>query len=422
VQQLRVVKGTDASSGPIPFSELEAVLRSTLSDREQGVGRAVALVLEQAVRHGASDVHFDPWQDCLSVRFRMDGILHDVATVPREFQEALVARIKILAKLIVYQRDVPQDGRIDGPDAPLGRTARVATFPTVNGEKAAVRLLGVGKGILSLDELGFSSAVTTWLRSFIKRPQGVLLFTGPSSSGKTTTIYALLQELLTRRKPMPHVVTLEDPVEYRLEHIAQTEINPHAGFTFEQALRAILRQDPEVIVPGEIRDAETARMAIQAGLTGHLVISTIHSGSAAGVFTRLLDMGIEPYLVASAVNGVLAQRLVRRVCTECTEIYTPPADSPAHFEFGLDAGPFIRGVGCAACEGLGYRGRTAIGELLVVDEPISDLVAARSQTRAVHDAAVAAGMTTLHAAGREAVTRHVTTPDELQRVLPPGEL
>jgi type II secretory ATPase GspE/PulE/Tfp pilus assembly ATPase PilB-like protein len=321
--------------------------------------------------------------------------------------------------MVVYQKEVPQDGRIDASEERCGQEMRVSTFPTVYGEKTVIRLLGSHGDFLELDALGFQEEAVGGLRDLVFRPQGTLLLTGPSSSGKTTTIYALLHEIMERRQPAPHIVTIEDPVEYRLGKISQTEINPHAGFTFESALRSMLRQDPEVIMVGEIRDAETARTAIQAGLTGHLVISTIHSGTAAGVFTRLLDMGIEPFLIASSVTGVLAQRLVRVNCSHCTSEYEPEEALSVRFGLGDKGVRFQHGTGCDECQGIGYLNRTAIGELLLVNEEIADLVLERSRTRPLHEAAIRNRMVTLAGDGVLKVRKGITTLEEMRRVLPP---
>ncbi|HOE65135.1 MAG TPA: ATPase, T2SS/T4P/T4SS family, partial [Candidatus Hydrogenedentes bacterium] len=308
---LRILDSDAPDSAPGPFAAVEARLLRELDTGEAGVANALDALFSAAVRHGVGDIHIEPWADATSVRWRVDGLLHEVARLPRQHHAKIAARTKILAKITVYQRDVPQDGRIDADATPCGQAMRVSLFPTVHGEKIVVRVLGAQGEIPALDALGFDAAIATRLREIVARPQGTLLLTGPSSSGKTTTIYALLQEIARVRGRAAHIVTIEDPVECKLPGVSQTQIAPGSGFTFDAAFRAILRQDPEVIMLGEIRDAETARLAVQAGLTGHLVISTIHSGTAAGVFTRLLDMGIEPFLVASSVTGVLAQRLVR---------------------------------------------------------------------------------------------------------------
>lgn len=422
--EFRVIRNDESEqnspAGIIPLKRLEQELVKQLADESSGAVSIVDMILRQAVYRGASDIHFDPWEDCLAVRFRIDGILHNVAAIPKQSQEMVTARLKILARIVVYQKDLPQDGRIDPPAAPGGQAMRVSTFPTVHGEKTVVRILGSAKQSLRLDELGFQAGVVAGLRELIGRPQGTLLLTGPSSSGKTTTIYALLQELTPRGDSVRHIVTVEDPVECRLVKIAQTEIKPHAGFTFQTALRSVLRQDPEVIMVGEIRDAETAQMAIQAGLTGHLVISTIHSGTAAGVFTRLLDMGIEPFLIASSLTGVLAQRLVRRNCPHCVKPYQPEAAVLDRFSIKDEGTQFMRGAGCDACQGIGYRGRTAIGELLFMSEELAELVLGRPRTRILHEAAVRNRMVTLAEDATQRVREGVTSLDELKRVLPPG--
>lgn len=415
-------RGNPFSNGnPMAFEAIGPALNAALEgDAESGAVDALDLALQQAVLHRASDLYLDPWQDCLALRYRVDGILHDVARLARNHQARLVARVKILARLISYQCDIPQDGRIDADATLCKRALRVSTFPTVNGERVVIRILDPGLHRFRLDDLGFGADITGGLREIVQRPQGTLLLTGPSSSGKTTTIYALLRELLGHRSPTPHVVTIEDPVEYRLDRIAQTELSPHSGLTFEAALRSLLRQDPEVIVVGEIRDADTARTAIQAGLTGHLVISTIHSGTAAGVFTRLLDMGIEPFLVASSVTGVLAQRLVRVICPHCAAPCEPDAELAARY--GIENTQAHRhGAGCKACNGIGYAGRTALGELLTITEELEQLVLSHARTSVLNEAAIRHGMVPLEERGRAAVKEGVTSLAELRRVLPPRE-
>ncbi len=421
--RLRIVEGECDGQHPdaMAFAAIEETLVNTLASlSESAAVDAVDAALVQAVAHQASDVHFEPWQDCLALRFRIDGILHDVARLPRAQQMRIVARLKILAQLVIYQRDMPQDGRIEPDATTCRRGMRVSTFPTVHGEKVVVRLLDTEGSPYTLDMLGLRPLLVGTLRKLLLRPQGTLLLTGPSSSGKTTTIYAILRELLSLREPAPHIATIEDPVEYRLGRVAQTEIKPHAGLTFETALRSLLRQDPEVIMIGEIRDAETARTAIQAGLTGHLIISTIHSGTAAGVFTRLLDMGIEPFLVASSVTGVLAQRLVRLTCPQCATTDHPEETLLAHYGLTGRDGDYRRGRGCEACQEIGYRGRTAIGELLQVNEEISELILGRSRTSALQEAAVRNGMNTLLQDAATRVRAGDTTLEELRRVIPPA--
>lgn len=396
----------------------DRILHALEHNGDAGPTDVVEFALCQGVLHGASDIHFEPWTDVIALRYRVDGIMQDVARIPRQHQARIVARIKVLAQMAVYRHDIPQDGRIDAGLTASGHAMRVSSFPTVDGEKIVVRILGATHSLLGLDDLGFDDDAVARLRDLIVRPQGTLLLTGPSSSGKTTTIYSLLREL-TGRQIRSHIVTIEDPVEYKLEGISQSQVNPQIGFTFDQALRALLRQDPEVIMVGEIRDTETARMAVQSGLTGHLVISTIHSGSACGVFTRLLDMGIEPFLVASSVTGVLAQRLVRRTCAHCREEYTPDPALLSRYGQSLSGTVFLRGAGCDACDGIGYRGRSAIGELLSVSPKLAALILQRPTTMAIQDLAQEQALRTLAESGLEKVRRGLTTLEELHRILPP---
>lgn len=418
----------DRRPEPMPFPDLQTAFARQLASGDNGAVLFVDTCLAQALRHRASDVHIDAWDDAVSIHYRIDGLLHEVARLPREHHTQIAGRIKVLARILTYQKDMPQDGRIEPEATPCGKAVRVSTLPTVSGEKLVLRLLDTSGRLLELDTLGFPRPMTDALRGLALRPQGTLLLTGPASSGKTTTIYALLREILNARAPSVHIVTIEDPVECRLGRVVQTQANTHTGYTFAAALRAVLRQDPEVIMVGEIRDAETARIAIQAGLTGHLVISTIHSGTAAGVFTRLLDMGVEPYLVASSVTGVLAQRLLRRNCPECSTDYIPEHAQAVRYglagdEDGAGTPPAAlrRGLGCAHCHGIGYSGRMAVGELLQVNEAIAELALNRSRTPLLHEAALQAGMKPMAADAIERVRAGVTTLDEVRRVLPAPE-
>ncbi|HOZ46848.1 MAG TPA: GspE/PulE family protein [Candidatus Hydrogenedentes bacterium] len=423
IPKLRVLRretpGVEATT-PVKqaIPAVEALLLEQLASGERGIIRAVDVALQQAAFHRASDIHFEPQDDGFAVRYRIDGLLHPVARLPRTCQDQVLTRLKVLAKLIVYKRDIPQEGRIDAGAVPEAGAMRVSTFPTVGGEKAVVRLLDTQREHLRLNELGFPEDVAAALREFIGRPHGTLLLTGPSSSGKTTTIYALLREIAAERADSAHICTVEDPVEYRLGNVAQTQVNPAAGLTFHAAVRSLMRQDPDVIMVGEVRDAETAHAVIQAGLTGHLVISTVHSGTAAGVFARLLEMGIEPFLIASSVTNVLAQRLVRRVCPECAVDDAPDVNTLRAFGLAPGDGAFRRGAGCEACQGVGYRGRMPITELLRVDESIAECILERPRTAALAEAARKNGMRSLAADGAARVRQGMTTLDELSRVLP----
>lgn len=387
---------------------------------DEGAVRLVERIIGRAVASGATDIHLNPTHSGLVVRFRHDGILRDVELLDATVKESVVARIKVLSNLIVYKRNVPQDGRIVKD---VGLSAdnvelRVTTFPTIHGEKVAIRIFDCNRVLLTLENLGFSEKVSGALIRLLDNPQGTILLTGPSSSGKTTTIYAALRWFRKNKGQTSNIVTVEDPVEFDLKDVSQTQIEPVLGMTFAAALRSILRQDPEVIMIGEIRDRETAQIAVEAGLTGHLVISTIHCGTAAGVFTRLLEMGIEPFLVASSVTGVLSQRLVRVVCPECAEKYVPPEH--LRKEFGVnptETEGFRRGRGCARCNGAGYSGRTAIGELLLASERIGDMVLKRARTSDLTREAERQGMETLEKDGLRKAREGKTTLEELYRVL-----
>lgn len=403
----------------LPLKKIQEHVVDLLENNDDtGVADAVDIMISQGAYHIASDIHLEPWADCLSLRYRMDGILQQIAVIPPEYQSKIVARIKVLADLIVYRKDVPQDGRIDMEKVSCGRPMRISTVPTIKGEKVVIRLLGESPELYHLDTLGFQPHVIKNLREIITRTQGTLLLTGPSSSGKTTTIYALLQEVMSQQKNTINIVTIEDPVEYTMDKVAQMQVNPHVDFTFANALRSILRQDPEVIMVGEIRDEETAKMAIQSGLTGHFVISTIHSGTAAGVFTRLLDMGIEPFLVASSISGVLAQRLIRLNCPDCAEPYTPEPIYGEHFSLKPSQTQFYRGKGCKLCQGIGYRGRAAIGEILMMEQAIAEYILERPTTAQLHKLAVSKGMETLADDAMKKAKKGITTLEELVRVLP----
>ncbi len=404
----------------MPFEQLEGTLLNQLDLGDMGPVLAVETAIAQAVQHGCSDLYFEPRRECTLLRYRLDGMLHSIAALPKQHHERMVARIKVLAKLPVYQKALPQDGRIEADERWFDRHLRVATLPTIDGEKVVLRVIDTERAPFDLGSLGLRPEVNSGLSDLITRPQGTLLLTGPSSSGKTTTIYALLRELLGTQREM-HVLTVEDPVEYRLDGVCQTQVNAEMGFDYRTALKAILRQDPDTIVIGEIRDNVTAKVAVHAGLTGHIVLSSIHSGTAAGVFTRLLDMDVEPYLVASSVTGVLAQRLIRKSCPNCLDAYVPPDSLRRRFGLDEDRIEYRKAIGCEACKGVGYSGRTAIAELLLVNDDISERVLARERTRSLHAAAVENGMTTILQNGLEKVRLGVTTLEELHLAVSPDE-
>jgi general secretion pathway protein E len=375
---------------------------------EAPVIRLVNLLMAKAVERRASDIHVEPFEARLRVRYRIDGVLVDVEAPPKRLQAAIVSRIKLMARMNIAERRLPQDGRIrvelEGRDLDL----RVSTIPTVHGESLVMRLLDRASVRLGLDELGFPAEAQQRFESLIAQPHGIILVTGPTGSGKTTTLYAALRALNSSEKK---IITIEDPVEYQLEGVNQIHVKPKIGLTFATGLRHIVRQDPDVILVGEIRDRETADIAIHAALTGHLVLSTLHTNDAAGAITRLLDMGLEDYLVSSTLLAVLAQRLVRSICRECAP--APPAPAEPR------RGP-REGEACPACGGSGYFGRTGIFELLVMDEAMQRLILGKADANAIRAAAVAHGMETLWENGRRKMLAGLTTLEEIARVTREG--
>ena len=391
------------------LNEIEAL------GREDVVPCLVALVLKAGIENGASDIHLEPGPSRLGVRFRVDGVLQHMAEIGVQLSRNVIARVKVLANLLTYRTDLPQEGRIDGAEYGGQVDLRVSTFPTVHGEKAVIRIFDPSKRTFDIDALGMAPDVRGMIEQRLRRPQGVLLLTGPSGSGKTTTIYACLRFLVSQSGGTRNIVTVEDPVEYVIEGVTQTQANSAVGLTFARAMRSLLRQDPEVIMIGEIRDPETARIAIEAGLTGHLVISTIHSGDACGVFNRLLDMGVEGFLITSSVNLVLAQRLVRVLCKACKR---PAA--------GVQGEPTVPGVlsdrvygpiGCTECLHTGYRGRTLLAEVLTMSPSLKEAILKKADEKELFDAAVASGMKPFLEAAAEKINQGITTPAEVRRVM-----
>ena len=393
---------------------LQASLDQALSSSARPVTALIDATIERAVTSRASDIHLEPTAQALEVVFRIDGALQTVGAIPREFAENATSRVKVMAGLVTYRTDIPQDGRIKGHEDK--GDLRVSILPTIHGEKAVIRIFDRSAALFSLAELGFGEDIRSGLGVFLDRPTGVLLLTGPSGSGKTTTIYSLLRELVDAPDRRRNIVTIEDPVEYDIPGVTQSQVNVSAGLTFAAGLRTLLRQDPEVIVIGEIRDQETAGIAIEAGLTGHLVISTVHSGTACGVFSRLLDMGIEPYLLTSSLSAVLAQRLVRKLCPQCKR----PAKVDQRFDGIRLPGPAAPSdaVGCDSCLGTGYFGRAPIAEMLLVTDEIRSLILARSTRSDFEDCAGHLGMTDLWTRGVQRVAEGGTSVDELRRVVP----
>jgi len=375
--------------------------------------RLVNALLFQAVRDGASDIHAEPHERRLVVRFRIDGLLHEVVAPPLRLHPTLVSRVKIMAGLDIAERRLPQDGRIRLRVAGRDVDVRVSVVPTAFGERVVLRLLDRANALLDLEDLGLAPATAAAVAQLLGQSHGIVLVTGPTGSGKTTTLYAALRRLSTGER---NVVTIEDPIEYQLPGIGQMQANPRIGLDFAAGLRSVLRQDPDVILVGEIRDRETVEIALQAALTGHLVLSTLHTNDACAAITRLLDMAVEPFLISSSVLAVLAQRLVRRPCDGCA-VSEPPTEEERR-ALGADAPALVRhpGPGCAACRGTGHRGRTGIHEILVVDDAVRALVMARADAGAIRRQASAAGMTGLRADGFAKAAAGVTTVAEIVRV------
>jgi type IV pilus assembly protein PilB len=390
-----------------------AVTEKTDEETERSAVRVVDRILVKAIGEKASDIHFEPMEDTLRVRARVDGMFRDVAYLPTDLSPAILTRLKVMAGMDIAERRVPQDGRFTVVNNSHPLDLRASTFPVVYGEKMVLRLLDHSQINLRLDLLGISEHMLTGLRDLIHRPQGMILITGPTGSGKSSTLYAVLAELIETGK---NIVTIEDPVEYALQGINQGQTNDKAGFTFAKGLRAILRQDPDVIMVGEIRDTETLNTAIEASLTGHLVLSTLHTNSAAATIVRLVEMELEPYLLAASVQGIVAQRLVRQICQACREEFHVPAGVARMF---ADNPPpmLYRGKGCRDCRGTGYRrGRVGIFELLKVNDEIRDLVLAQAPENKVLEASRRSGTVTLREECLNRVRNGDTTLEELVRI------
>ena len=381
---------------------------------EAPVVRLVSLLIDEAVAAEASDIHVEPYEDRLRIRYRLDGILHDRESPPRRLQAALTSRIKLMAEMNIAERRLPQDGRIRVTAGDRRVDIRVSTVPTVHGESLVMRLLDRSSVFLPFNRLGFSPKVAEIFDGLIRRPHGILLVTGPTGSGKTTTLYAGLDKI---NSPEKKIITIEDPVEYQLAGVNQIPVRPKIGLSFATGLRHIVRQDPDVIMVGEIRDLETAEIAIQAALTGHLVFSTLHTNDAPSAVTRLQDMGAEAYLVASVLNGVLAQRLVRRICSACRAPYqADPGDLLALGVTDATGVELWSGKGCDDCRGTGYRGRTGIYELFVINEEARGLILSKKPSGVIRRHAIEHGMVSLRDDGWVKARAGVTTVEEILRV------
>ncbi|HWL64870.1 MAG TPA: type II secretion system ATPase GspE [Actinomycetota bacterium] len=380
--------------------------------------KLVNLLITQAVNDRASDIHVEPGERSLKVRYRIDGVLHEVMSPPKSVQAGITSRLKIMADINIAERRIPQDGRIGLKVQGKGIDIRVATLPTVYGEKIVMRLLDKSAVMMQLSDLGFQPDNFKRFEESYKKPYGMILVTGPTGSGKSTTLYATLNIL---NQPHVNVITVEDPVEYRLPGVNQVQTNNKAGLTFASALRSILRSDPDIVLIGEIRDRETAQIAVEAALTGHLVLSTLHTNDAPSSMTRLVEMGIEPFLVASSLDCAVAQRLARKLCPKCKESYVPTEDELIAAKFPYDPAAELpklyKAIGCSACGGTGYKGRLAVHEIMTVTEDIERLVAERASAEEIGKSARSQGMSTLRDDGMSKVRQGVTSIEEILRVV-----
>lgn len=436
IEELRFKKGKDVKIKVVEPEEYARLIQEKISQEEVLVEeeeetteenvdilfqkdsspavRLVNTILIKASSVSASDVHFEPYEDETVVRIRMDGVLHDYMKIPPATYQEVVSRIKVMAKLNVAEKRIPQDGKIRVKIGRKDYDIRVSVVPTVFGERVVLRLLEKTGQLLTLKELGLSPEDEEKVRKLAEKPYGIVLVTGPTGAGKSTTLYAMLLHI---RNPKRNIITIEDPVEYQVKGISQIQVNPKVGLTFAQGLRAILRQDPDVIMVGEIRDPETAEVAVQAALTGHLVLSTVHTNDAPSAITRLKDIGIEPFLIASSVEGVIAQRLVRKICPHCKEAYKP--DKEELRELGLPEGDytFYRGRGCEHCLGTGYKGRTGIFEVLELDEELKKLINHTQDANDIRNEAKKKGFKTMLEDGIEKILKGITTSSEVLSVV-----
>lgn len=411
-----MAEGIEDDSTGISEYDLQEPKDLLEAEDEAPIIRFVNSLLFQAVKEKASDIHLECFEKELSVRFRKDGILHEITSVPKKLQASIISRVKIMAELDIAEKRKPQDGRIRVKVAGRDVDVRISTVPTTWGESVVMRILDRSSVILSLEDLGLAGKKLQVFESLILRPHGIILVTGPTGSGKTTSLYAGLERI---NSPDKKIITVEDPVEYQIQGINQIQVNPKVNLTFANGLRSILRQDPDVILVGEIRDRETADIAIHASLTGHLVFSTLHTNDSASAITRLIDMEIEPFLVASSLMAVIAQRLLRFLCNSCKEPYDPHEDELQRMGIRrsqLRDGVLYRARGCEKCFGMGYSGRTAIFEMLLIDDDIRNLTLSQVDSTKIKRKAIEHGMTTLRMDGAEKVARGLTSVDEVMRV------
>ncbi len=382
------------------------------------IGTVVKCILKDAIHAGASDIHIEPWEHSLVVRIRLNGVLSELVHLPLDLMEKISGRFKVLANLVTYQTGLPQEGHAPADPELGGVEQRISVFPTTRGEKIVVRIFDPSKRSLDLNTLGFEDDTLQTLVDLLAKPSGLILLTGPTGSGKTTAIYSALHHLVQKHGAAISIATVEDPVESGLPTVAQAQVNLAQDFTYPRALRSLMRQDPQVIMVGEIRDTETAAIAVQAGLTGHLVISTIHSGSTAGVFARMINMEIEPFLLASSIIGVIGVRLIRKNCTYCSQPYEPEAGLMKLLPEGFaDNAMFRKGTGCEHCMETGFNGRASVTEMLRVDQVFRDAVLQKMPTRNLQQIAIAQGMKTMWNNGLHRVECGETPLEEVLRVI-----
>lgn len=405
------------------MSETVRYLESESAREGVEIGVLVKYLLFDAIQAGASDIHIEPWESTLVVRVRLNGVLQELVHLPLELMEKISGRFKVMANLITYQADIPQEGHAPADPELGGVEQRISIFPTTRGEKIVVRIFDPSNRSFDLATLGFDDETLERFKKLLGKPSGLLLLNGPTGSGKTTAIYSALCHLVNKHGTTISIATVEDPVEFNLPMIAQAQVNKAKEFNYPVALRSLMRQDPQVIMVGEIRDPETANIAVQAGLTGHLVISTIHSGSTAGVFARMINMDMEPFLLASSVIGVLGVRLIRKNCAYCAEPYEPdeallklvPPEA-------IDAAQFRRGAGCRHCMNTGFSGRKSVTEMLVVDQIFRDAVMQKLPTRQLQQVAIQQGMQTMWHNGLDRALKGETPLEEILRVIAADEI
>ncbi|WP_456397533.1 GspE/PulE family protein [Desulfurobacterium sp.] len=394
-----------------------AAFEDLLAGSDTPVIQLLNTIFLKAIKVGASDIHFEPYEKDIIVKFRLDGVLHEVTRISVSSYPKVVSRIKVISRLNVAEKRLPQDGRIKVKIGKKQIDMRVSTLPTVFGERVVIRLLDRSHKLLTLKELGFSDRDYAIFEEVITKPHGLILVTGPTGSGKTTTLYAAIQRIWT---PEKNILTVEDPVEYQMEGINQVQVNPKIGLTFAAGLRSILRQDPDVIMIGEIRDLETAEIAVRASMTGHLVLSTLHTNDAPSSIARLTDMGVEPFLIASSLECVVAQRLVRRICPDCSYTYKPSEKEIELIRRVLGKEPpetLVKGKGCDKCLGTGYSGRIGIYQVMRIDEEMRSLITRTSETERIRELAFKKGMKTLLYDGLEKVVSGITTVEEVLQVV-----